>query len=109
MASVLPGQVILEYNSSPVLTVAASPLLSAWYDTANYSQVVPFYKFTGGTSVITFDGSWDGISLDADLTTLYGTITSGTAVNAASPFFRVRVVQTIADNTVTKIFLKARA
>jgi hypothetical protein len=109
MASVLPGQVILEYNSSPVLTVAASPLLTAWFDTANYSQIIPAYKFTGGTSVITFDGSWDGINLDADLTSLYGTITSGTAVNVASPWFRVRVVQSVADNTVTKFFLKARA
>ena len=109
MASVFAGQVIWEYNSSPVLTVAASPLLSPWFDTANYSQVLPLYKFTGGTSVITFDGSWDGINLDADLTTLYGTVTSGTALAVASPWFRVRVVQTIADNTVTKIYLKARA
>ena len=110
MASVLPGQVILEYNG-PVLTVAASPLLTAWFDTANYTSVLPVYKFTGGTTVVTADGSWDGTNLDTDLTTLYGAAlpASGTAFAVLSPFFRIRVVQTIADNTVTKIFLKARA
>ena len=108
MTSVQPGYVIWEYNG-PVLTVASSPLLSPWFETSEFTQILPFYKFTSGTSVITFDASWDGAALDADLTTLYGTITSGTAVAAASPWFRVRVVQTIADATVTKIFLKARA
>ena len=109
MASVQPFQAIWEYNG-PVLTVANSPLLSAWFDTANYTSILPVYKFTGGTSVITADGSWDGINLDADLTTLYGAAlpSSGTAFSVGSPFFRIRVVQTSADNTVTKIFLKAR-
>jgi hypothetical protein len=111
MASVLPGQVIWEYNSNPVLTTAASPLLSPWFDTANFTLVLPVYKFTGGTTVVTADGSWDGITSDADLTTLYGAAlpASGTAFAVASPWLRIRVVQTIADNTVTKIFLKARA
>ena len=109
MTSVQPGYVIWEYNNSPVLTVAASPLLSPWLETSEFSQIVTGFKFTGGTSVITFDGSWDGINLDADLTGLYGTVTSGAAVNVISPWFRVRVVQTTADNTTTKIYLKARA
>lgn len=105
---IAPGYNLFEYNG-PVLTVAASPLLGPWIDCQEFSQIVPAYKFTGGTSVITFDGSWDGATLDADLTSLYGTITSGTAVNVVSPWVRVHVVQSVADNTVTKIFLKARA
>jgi hypothetical protein len=107
MASVAAGQAIWEYNG-PVLTVAASPLLSPWFDTSNFTNILPVYKFTSGTSVITFDGGWDGLAVDNDLTALYGTITSGTALSVLSPWFRVRVVQTIADNTVTKIYLKAR-
>jgi hypothetical protein len=103
-----PGYHIWTY-STPVLTVAASPLLSPWFNTEGYTDVLPVYKFTGGTSVITFDGSFDGVNVDSDLTTAYGTITSGTSVPTMSPYFRVRVVQTIADNTVTKIFLKSRA
>jgi hypothetical protein len=103
-----PGYHIWTY-STPVLTTAASPLLSPWFNTEGYSSILPIYKFTGGTTVITFDGSFDGSTVDNDLTGLYGTITSGTAVPTSSPWFRVRVVQTIADNTVTKIYLKSRA
>ena len=103
-----PGYHIWQYTA-PVLTTAASPLLSPWFATEGYTSVLPVYKFTGGTSVITFDGSFDGSTVDADMTALFGTITSGTAVTVCAPYFRVRVVQTIADNTVTKIFLKSRA
>jgi hypothetical protein len=99
-----PGQEIWRY-STPALTMVASPLYSGWLPTTGYSKVMPAYKFTGGTTVITFEGSWDGSTLDTDIA--YGTITSGTAVNVLTPFFRVKVVQTIADNTVTKIYLKS--
>ena len=102
------GYNLFEYNG-PVLTVAASPLLGPWIDCEDFSAIVPAFKFTGGTSVITLDGSWDGINLDADMSTLSGPLASGTAVNVPAPWVRVRVVQTVADNTVTKIFLKARS
>jgi hypothetical protein len=108
MPGALPGGLIWEYYT-PVLTVAASPLLGPWLATDMFSQIVPNFKFTGGTSVITLDASIDGSTLDADLTTLYGALSTGTALPVASPYIRVRVVQTIADNTVTKIFVKARA
>jgi hypothetical protein len=108
MPSVLPGWLVWEYYT-PVLTVANSPLLGPWLPTDQFSQIVPSFKFTGGTSVITLDASIDGSTLDTDLTTLYGTLTTGTAVPVVSPYFRVHVVQTVADNTVTKIFVKARA
>jgi hypothetical protein len=105
---IAPGYNLFEYNG-PVLTVAASPLLGPWIDCQEFSTIVPLFKFTGGTSVLTLDGSWDGVNLDTDMSTLSGTLTSGTAVPVPAPWVRVKVVQTVADNTVTKIFLKARA
>lgn len=111
MAFTLPGNRIWEWSTP--LTVAASPLLSTatapWFDTTGYTNILPAYKFTTGTTVITAEGSFDGVNLDADLTALYGAFpASGTAFPVASPYFRIRVVQTVADATVTKIFLQAR-
>jgi hypothetical protein len=103
-----PGYHIWTY-STPALTVAASPLLSPWFKTEGYTNILPVFKFVGGTTAISFDGSFDGSTLDADLTGLYGTVTTATSMPVASPWFRVRVAQTIADNTVTKIFLMSRA
>jgi hypothetical protein len=91
------------------LTTAASPLTSPWIDASGFSQVVPGFKFTGGTSTASIEASLDGTTLDADLTTLYSAPTSGTAFSVVSPFFRFKVVQTVADATVTKIFLQSRA
>ncbi len=92
------------------LTQAASPLVTAWFDTTGYTNVLPSYKFTTGTTVMTAEGSFDGSALDADLTALYGAFpASGTPFPVLSPFFRVRLVQTVADATVTKVFLQARA
>ena len=107
--ALLPGYTIWEYNNSPVLTVAASPLLSPWFDSTGYTKVLPSFKFTGGTSTLSIEGSWDGITLDADLTTLYSAPVTGTEFTVFSRWFRFKVVQTIADNTVTKIFLQSRA
>jgi hypothetical protein len=91
------------------LTQAASPLTSQWIDATAFSQVVPAFKFTTGTSTPSIEASMDGSTLDADMTTLYSAPTSGTAFNVLSPYFRFKVVQTAADATVTKIFLQARA
>ena len=104
----LPGYRVWE--SQTLLTVAASPLVTAWFDTTGYTVVLPSYKFTSGTTVITAEGSFDGSTLDADLTTLYGAFpASGTPFPVLSPWFRVRIIQTIADATVTKVFLQSRA
>ena len=107
MPFTLPGNRIWE--NTALLTVAASPLVTAWFDTTGYTTVLPSYKFTTGTTVITAEGSFDGVNLDADLTTLYGAFpASGTTFPVLSPYFRIRVVQTVADATVTKVFLQAR-
>jgi hypothetical protein len=107
MAPTPPGYHLWEQWTP--LTQAASPLVSPWIDASGFSQVVPAWKFTGGTSTPTIEASLDGSTLDADLTTLYSAPTSGTAFNVLSPFFRFKVVQTVADATVTKIFLQSRA
>jgi hypothetical protein len=107
MAFTLPGNRVWE--SQALLTVAASPLVTGWFDTTGYTNVLPSYKFTTGTTVITAEGSFDGTTLDADLTTLYGAFpASGTAFPVLSPWFRIRIVQSVADATVTKVFLQAR-
>ena len=107
MAPTPPGYRLWE--SFTALTQAASPLVSPWIDATGFSQVVPGFKFTGGTSTASIEASIDGTTLDSDLTSLYSAPTSGTAFSVVSPFFRFKVVQTVADATVTKIVLTSRA
>jgi len=104
---VLPGFHIWEYNGPPI-TTALSPLLSPWFDTQGYTTIMPVFKFTTGTSVHSIVGSWDGLSADADLTALWATPSTGTALVIMSPWFQWKTVQTIADSTVSKVFLQAR-
>jgi hypothetical protein len=101
----LPGYKIWEYTTP--LTVAASPLLSPWFDTTGYTQVLPFMLSAGGTTVYSIDGSFDGATADADFA--YTAPTTGTTFSVVSPYIRFHVVQTVADATKTKIFLQARA
>ena len=103
-----PGQRIWEYSGPPI-TVAASPLLSPWFDTTGYTTVMPVFKFTTGTSVHSIVASWDGVNIDNDLTALWATPATGTALIVMSPFFQWKTVQNIADSTVSKVFLAARA
>jgi hypothetical protein len=93
------------YNG-PVLTVAASPLLSAWLDVSGIGRVLPWFAFTTGTSTHSIEGSWDGANADADFA--YTAPTSGTEFNIVSPFIRWRTVQTVADATKSKVYLVAR-
>jgi len=92
--------------SAPVLTVAASPLLSGWIDVSGYTQIYPWFTFVGGTSVHSIEGSFDGVNADADFA--YGAPTSTTLITVVSPFLRWRTVQTVADATKSKIVLAGR-
>ena len=107
MAPTPPGYRLWEQFIA--LTVANSPLVSPWIDCSGFSQVVPGFKFTGGTSTPTIEASVDGSTLDSDLTTLYSAPTSGTAFSVVSPYIRFKVVQSVGDATVTKIVLTSRA
>jgi hypothetical protein len=102
---VLPGYKLWEWTTP--LTQAASPLLSAWFDTTGYTTLLPFMISAGGTTVYGIDGSFDGTNADADFA--YAAPTSGTPVTILSPYIRFKVTQTVADATKTKIFLQARA
>jgi hypothetical protein len=106
MSPTPPGYVLWEYTS-PVLTVAASPLLGPWLEATGFSQIVPFFAFSGGTSTAAIDGSFDGSTADADFA--YTAPTSGTAFTVVSPWIRFKVTQTVADATKTKILLRTRA
>ncbi len=107
MAPTPPGYRLWEYFTP--LTVVNSPLLGAWIDCTGFTQIVPAWKFTGGTQVFSIDASIDGSAVDTDLTTLYSAPTTGTAFSVFSPFLRLRVVQSVADATVTKIVMTSRA
>jgi hypothetical protein len=55
---------------------------------------------------VTVQGSFDGVNVDSDLAY---TVTTGTPFNIITPYFRVSVVQTVADATKTKLVLIGRA
>ena len=100
-----PGALL--WQNLAVITTAASSLLSPWIPTTSFSRVLPFFAFAGGTSVHSIEGSFDGSTVDADLT--YSAPTSGTEFNVISPFFRWKTTQTVADATKSKVVLRARA
>jgi len=92
--------------TTPVITVAASPLLGPWIDVSGYAQIFPWFAFAGGTSTHSIQGSFDGVSADADFA--YGAPVSGTAFSVLSPWLRWSTVQTVADATKSKIVLASR-
>lgn len=97
----------LLWSTVTPITVAASPLLSPFIRVDGFTQVVPQFAFAGGTSVHTIEFSIDGTTADANLATV--TPTSLTAFTLAALYFRWKTVQTVADATVSKVFLRARA
>lgn len=101
-----PGYKIWENTTA--LTVANSPLVSPWFDTTGYTQILPYFTFTTGTTVFTVEGSFDGTNKDSTLAA-YGSPASGTAQNVQHTFIRFRVVQSAADATVTTVFIQSRA
>ena len=100
------------FDTFTPLTTALSPFVSPWIDTTGYTQVFCWGAFAGGTTVVTVEGSFDGTNLDADAT--YAGVTNATFTTPAtfaviSTFIRVRIVQTVADATKTKILMQSRA
>lgn len=108
-----PGYKIWE-NATP-LTTAASPLLTGWFDTTGYTQVLVSAVFTNttGTTTLTVEGSFDGSTQDSTMT--YGagitasTGATGTAITVQHSYIRFRVVQATANATATTIFVQSRA
>jgi len=106
-----PGDKI--WANTAALTTAASPLLSVWFDTTGYTSVLLSAVFTTGTTTFTIEGSFDGVTLDSTMTytpaVTASTGVAGTVFTVQHPFVRFRVVQTVANATVTTIFIQARA
>jgi hypothetical protein len=112
MAWTLPGNRLFEYVTPA--TVALSPIVSGWYDTTGFTNMLLAWVFTNsaGTTTPTIEGSFDGATLDTDVTyaALAGAsqLTTGLLVAVLTPYVRFRLVQTTADATRTKIFVQAR-
>lgn len=97
----------LWFNDAP-LTTAASPLVTGWFSTDGFNNVILNYVFTGGTTTMTVEGSGDASTLDAGRTyTAVGA--SPATVGVKHRFIRFRLVQTTANATVTSVFVKTSA
>ena len=109
MAVMYPGWKIWE-NTTP-LTTAASPLVTGWFETTGFTNVLLAYVFTTGTTVMTIEGSFDGATLDS--TMAYAALAAAPQTALVVPvmhtWIRLRLVQTIANATVTTVYAQARA
>ena len=109
----LPGYKIFE-QAAPA-TVAASPLVSGWFETSGYTSLLLSWVFTNstGTTTPSIEGSLDGSTLDTDMTyaALAGAsqLTTGLVVAVLTTYIRFRIVQATADATRTKFLAQARA
>jgi hypothetical protein len=108
-----PGYKVWE-QVAPV-TVAGSPLVTGWFDTTGYTTLLLTYVFTNstGTTTPTIEGSFDGSTLDTDMTyaalAASPQITTGVSVAVITPYVRFRIVQATADATRTKFCAQSRA
>ena len=91
------------------VTLVASPVLGPWVETSGVTQALAWLAVAGGTTVVTLEYGTDGATADADFTPV--TIAAGANVpfNLYGRFCRVRIVQTSADATKTKLYLCAKA
>lgn len=112
MVATPPGYRVWE-QVTPV-TVAASPLVTPWIDTTGFTTLLLSYLFTNstGTTALTIEGSFDGTTLDTDITytapPTQTVLTVGVSVVVATPYVRFRIVQATADATRTKLCVQAR-
>lgn len=91
------------------VTVASSPVLGPWVETTGCTQALGWLAVAGGTTVVTVEYGTDGATADADFTPV--TVAAGANVpfNLYGRFARVRIVQSVADATKTKLYLQAKA
>ncbi len=91
------------------LTQAASPLVTGWFNTYGFTNIVLAYVFTGGTTTMTIEGSVDAVALDA--THAYAALAASPQTAVVVPvmhnYIRFRLVQSAADATVTTVFAQA--
>jgi hypothetical protein len=108
-----PGWKVWDYVTPA--TLALSPVVSGWFDTTGYTNLLLTYVFTNstGSTTLTVEGSFDGSTLDTDMTysalAASPQIGAGVVVPVITPFVRFRIVQATADATRTKACAQARA
>jgi len=104
----LPGYKVWDYVTPA--TTALSPIVSGWFDTTGYTNLLVSYVFTNstGTTTLTVEGSFDGSAQETDITYAAVGATPAT-VQVVTPFVRFRIVQATADATRTKALAQARA
>lgn len=103
-----PGYKLWEYVTPA--TVALSPIVSGWFDTTGFTNILISYVFTNSTggTTLTVEGSFDGSAQETDITYTAVPATPG-AVVVLHPYIRFRIVQATADATRTKILVQTRA
>src|SRR5207249_4320652 len=108
MALTPPGWKVWDYVTPA--TLALSPIISPWFDTTGYTNLLVSYVFTNstGTTTLTVEGSFDGSTQETDITYAAVGATPAT-VQVVTPFVRFRLVQATADATRTKALAQARA
>jgi hypothetical protein len=91
------------------VTVAASPLTSPWFNMDGVGQVYVISVAVGGTTALTLEWSFDGSTVDSDITpTSVAVSLAMTARDVLAPFMRVKWTQTTANATTSKLVLRAR-
>jgi len=103
-----PGYKVWEYVTPA--TTALSPIVSPWFDTTGYTNLLISYVFTNstGTTTLTVEGSFDGSAQETDITYAAVGATPAT-VQVVTPYIRFRLVQATADATRTKALAQSRA
>jgi len=103
-----PGYKVWDYITPA--TTALSPIVSGWFDTTGYTNLLISYVFTNstGTTTLTVEGSFDGSTQETDITYAAVGATPAT-VQVVTPFIRFRLVQGTADATRTKACAQSRA
>jgi hypothetical protein len=91
-------------------TVAASPVLGPWIETSGFTKLLPFLVVanTTGTTVVTVEYGTDGATADPDFPPVVITAGAMTPPDVLGPYLRVRITQTVADATKTKLYIQAR-
>jgi hypothetical protein len=100
---------VLWTRTTPV-TTAESPVLSPWINTEGFSQFYAIGVAAGGTTAVTAEWSFDGSTVDSDITatTLTPLALTVTLRDVLAPFVRFRWAQTVANATTSKLSVKAR-
>ena len=103
-----PGYKVWDYITPA--TTALSPIVSGWFDTTGYTNLLISYVFTNstGTTTLTVEGSFDGSTQETDITYAAVGATPAT-VQVVTPYIRFRLVQATADATRTKACAQSRA